>query len=151
MISINCAWCDKEIKRYASQITGYNCCSRECMNKLRSRKHNPQGYKDFVDYTAQSVNMSRINRELNPTRMTPEVREKIRLAHLAKEGLRKSYAKIYGRHEHRIVAEEMIGRPLAKGEIVHHKDGNIRNNDPENLEVMTQAEHINRHREQGDL
>lgn len=56
-----------------------------------------------------------------------------------------SYRKIRGRHEHRIVAERVLGRKLADNEIVHHKDGNRRNNAPENLEVMTQAEHAALH------
>ncbi len=58
-----------------------------------------------------------------------------------------TYKKLYGRHEHRVVAERVIGRPLARREIVHHKDGNIHNNDPSNLEVMTQSRHINEHRD----
>lgn len=57
----------------------------------------------------------------------------------------KGYVKRGGRHEHRVVAEEMLGRPLRKGEIVHHKDGNKHNNDPSNLEVMTQSEHMREH------
>lgn len=40
----------------------------------------------------------------------------------------------------------MIGRPLRPGEIVHHKDGNILNNDPVNLEVLSsQSEHCRVH------
>jgi hypothetical protein len=45
----------------------------------------------------------------------------------------------------RQVAEEMLGRPLRSGEIVHHRDGNKRNNDQKNLSVTTQSAHIRVH------
>ncbi len=57
----------------------------------------------------------------------------------------KSYRKVGGRHEHRDVAERMLERELRPGEIVHHKNGDVRDNRPENLEVMTQADHIRLH------
>jgi hypothetical protein len=57
----------------------------------------------------------------------------------------RSYRKRGGRHEHRAVAEAMLGRPLRPGEIVHHKDGDRLNNAPENLEVITQGAHIRHH------
>ena len=57
----------------------------------------------------------------------------------------RSYVKLNGRHMHRIIAEQKIGRPLVSGEVVHHKDGNKRNNSPENLTVTTQSEHIRIH------
>jgi hypothetical protein len=43
-----------------------------------------------------------------------------------------------GREEfvHRLVAEVMLGRRLRRGEIVHHRDENKRNNQPGNLEVL---------------
>lgn len=44
--------------------------------------------------------------------------------------------------EHIIVAEEVLGRPLAKGEIVHHKDFNKLNSTPGNLLFpITRTEH----------
>jgi hypothetical protein len=38
-------------------------------------------------------------------------------------------------YEHRLVAEQKIGRRLLAGEIVHHVDGDKQNNDPANLQV----------------
>lgn len=50
------------------------------------------------------------------------------------------------RYVHRIVAEEMLGRPLRSGEVVHHINGDTRDNRPENLEVLSsQGEHNRLH------
>ena len=55
------------------------------------------------------------------------------------------YVKFHGKHEHRVVMENHLGRPLFSWEIVHHKDGNKRNNDINNLQVMSQGEHATEH------
>ena len=50
-------------------------------------------------------------------------------------------------YEHRIVAEQKLGRRLCKGEQPHHINGNKQDNRPENLVVMkSMAHHRNQHR-----
>jgi hypothetical protein len=60
-------------------------------------------------------------------------------------GLCLTYRKLLGKHEHRVVAEAMIGRPLARGESVHHRNGDKRDNRPDNLEVIRQGDHLRLH------
>lgn len=48
-------------------------------------------------------------------------------------------------HLHVVVAEQKLGRLLADGEVVHHKDENSFNNDPTNLEIMSAGSHAKHH------
>lgn len=56
-----------------------------------------------------------------------------------------TYPKLFGRHAHRVVAEQKIGRPIATGEHVHHIDHDKHNYHPDNLEVMTARDHHRLH------
>jgi hypothetical protein len=47
--------------------------------------------------------------------------------------------------EHRVIGEMIKGSPLEDGEVVHHRNFVKHDNRPENLEVMTEADHLNLH------
>ena len=145
-VNVKCDWCGKEYERLECQLKGkqHHFCSRGCLAAFSNKSKNPEGYAKLKDYTNISAHMSELNVEMNPDRMTPEVRAKLRACRMT-EGNGRTYAKVYGKKEHRVVAEKVIGRPLLPNEVVHHIDCNRRNNDPNNLMVLTASEHASIH------
>lgn len=138
-MTVNCSWCGQTVSRYPSQINKNTYCSKECRSKHLSKKHNPEGY-------LRHPHLSELNKKLNPERMTMETRLKIREKRL-NTGEKETYEKTFGQHSHRWVAELMLGRELKPGEVVHHIDGDKRNNKPSNLMVFpSQKEHLEWHR-----
>ena len=147
MIKTVCARCGKEIETYPCKIKPHNFCSRRCLAEYSNKTKNPDGYLKRKDYKNISKHLTELNIELNPGRMTFSVRAKLSVARKG-SGEGKTYAKSFGQHTHRMMAERMLGRKLLPGEVVHHIDGNKRNNRPGNLMVFkNQAEHAKWHKE----
>ena len=126
IVTIVCDYCGKKVEKrnYNPDNFEFHFCSNECY--LNFRKTMPNGG------------------------YTDEQRENMRQGALkARGGNPDNYRRYHGKREHRIVAEQMLGRKLKPGEVVHHIDGKKRNNSPDNLMVFAnQAEHAKFHKQQ---
>ena len=132
-------------------------CSRQCGDRATAKRYRAQRRQLTCSHCGKPFTavQSRHNaefcslacRQVAVARRTADKRsEAARAAAVAKPT---TYRKIHRRHIHRVVAEQKIGRPLRRGEIVHHKDENRHNNSPDNLEVMTQSKHARLHHAKG--
>lgn len=130
MVTTVCDTCGKTFSKLAIEMSEHNFCCREHFYLWNSRR------------------VSEYNRTENPMNHKGGVMSsRLKRGEMLRDtGKGKSYRKYLGRHEHRVIAELMLGRPLRKGEIVHHNDGDYRNNNPDNLAVLSsQSEHCRIH------
>lgn len=94
-LQIQCDWCGKTFERDAAFIKGkkHHFCCRQCLSDFSSKKMNPNGYASLKDYSKIGMHLSILNRIMNPSRMTPEIRAKLRESQLGR-GKGKSYPKL---------------------------------------------------------
>ena len=129
-IRVICRLCGKPYLKAERRVRENNFCCKAHLYSWNARK------------------MREYNRLTNPMNQPGGVLEaRIRRGHeLRGKGEGKTYPKLLGRHEHRQVVETLLGRPLKPGEVVHHLDGDKRNNDPDNLVVLpSQSAHCKAH------
>jgi len=118
--NIPCQICGKKIYRAPWQLkrSKTHTCSTKCHGKLVSIKHTGKGHPNWKGGRVKTT---------------------------------QGYISIYvGKRkyitEHRLVAQEILKRPLRKNEIPHHKNENKQDNRKENIEITTRANHPRIHK-----
>lgn len=127
----NCFTCGQPFKTYESRILAGNgkFCSRECCS---INKHLNGSGKNSPLFR-KSSNQGKHNPNWKGGRY-----------------FQSGYIMISKRAEHVLVMEQHIGRRILPGENVHHINGIKTDNRLENLQLLTVADHLNKHRKPPD-
>lgn len=168
-VTVVCEVCGKVEEKPPSDAKRYKTCSLECRGKYSSRRYEKKISK-ICEVCGKEFKVKPSHKDNRRTCST-ECKYKLLEEHLktlSGKGLDSvnwkggryitptGYAMVYAPgnpmansrgyvREHRLVMSEKIGRVLRKDEEVHHIDGNKLNNSPENLQLMTKAEHTALH------
>lgn len=133
MVRTSCVICGKKMRIFPCRVGITKCCSWECSRKLMAKTK----AKIYHDNTVRSSYIQDVC----------VLKNTIYDGH--KVYIDGKYPAIYlnnkNYHLHRYVWEQANG-PIPKNMVIHHKDFNRGNWSLDNLEMLTRAEHIKRHK-----
>lgn len=138
-IKFNCTHCGKGFEVHLSQSKVGKMgkfCSKNCMEMHRRHgttlvclKCGKEFYRRFGEQVKNTEGKTFCSRDCHFSFKHEKMK-------------RTTYVKVDARHYHRTVAEEILGRPLKKGEIVHHKNGDAHDNRKSNIMILnSQRDH----------
>lgn len=113
MREIKCKWCGTISLKY--EHDGKHFCNRDCYMAWKRLNPNKKAYRDKVMISGYYY----IYYPNHP-------------------------CAIKGRRyvaEHRLIAEQKLGRYLNSNEVAHHINGNTLDNTPSNIEILTSSQH----------
>ena len=135
-----CCICGKPVYRYDSEIVGKIFCSMKCVGA--SKKNGTILYCAMCDKPFYR----RIGEQDIGVRKNQFCSKRCYFQWRAENSKRDTYLKSGSIHIHRIISESVLGRKLYPNEVVHHIDGDRKNNNPKNLAVFpSQAIHAKCH------
>lgn len=138
LVSKKCEQCNSEyfISSYKNKTSRF--CSQKCLLEWKKiyvfPLHKAPWLSELNKQPGRNAKISRDFAEQRGINQRGQVRTHGR-----------SYPKMNSKHIHRQVMEKFIGRKLEYSEVVHHIDGNNKNNDINNLMVMSRGEHSRLH------